>query len=302
MAVLAPALVRCRSELNIAYPGRDRRTDGWIGDTSHQESGRPENGGSDHNPNYREIVDALDIDVDGIPCPKIVALLCAHPSTNYVIWNRRIYSSAYGFASRAYTGSNPHTDHIHLSIKQKVAAENNTTTWRISSTTIIPVTNPGANPTEGSWAQRLADAMPVIQVEKTPIARGSVRKLQVLLNAIGPVSASGAALDVDGQFGPATDAAVRAYQAAQKLTVDGIVGPKTWAQLIGAMPTTQAGATGLDVRRIQALCNVFMTGRIDVDGNFGPITHAAVRGFQSKYGLTVDGVVGPVTWTALLTR
>jgi peptidoglycan hydrolase-like protein with peptidoglycan-binding domain len=39
---------------------------------------------------------------------------------------------------------------------------------------------------------------------------------------------------------------------------------------------------------------------IDVDGYFGPLTLAAVRRFQADHGLTVDGLVGPITWPALL--
>lgn len=62
------------------------------------------------------------------------------------------------------------------------------------------------------------------------IKRGSrsdaVKKLQELLNA------KGYKLSVDGDFGPATEAAVKAYQAANHLTVDGEVGPKTWTALL----------------------------------------------------------------------
>jgi N-acetylmuramoyl-L-alanine amidase len=32
-----------------------------------------------------------------------------------------------------------------------------------------------------------------------------------------------------------------------------------------------------------------------IDGDMGPLTEAAVRGFQSKFGLVVDGIPGPIT-------
>ncbi|MYS23311.1 Lyzozyme M1 (1,4-beta-N-acetylmuramidase), GH25 family, partial [Streptomyces sp. DvalAA-14] len=48
------------------------------------------------------------------------------------------------------------------------------------------------------------------------------------------LDAHGAALTVDGAFGPATDSAVRSYQSAHGLTVDGIVGPATWEALVGS--------------------------------------------------------------------
>jgi peptidoglycan hydrolase-like protein with peptidoglycan-binding domain len=53
-----------------------------------------------------------------------------------------------------------------------------------------------------------------------------VQNTQTALNKVG-----GAKLQEDGQFGDQTDAAVRAYQKAKGLTVDGIVGPKTSASL-----------------------------------------------------------------------
>jgi peptidoglycan hydrolase-like protein with peptidoglycan-binding domain len=55
----------------------------------------------------------------------------------------------------------------------------------------------------------------------------AVRELQTLLGQHGyPVT-------VDGIFGQQTAAAVRAFQKAKGLVVDGIVGPQTWGALLG---------------------------------------------------------------------
>jgi peptidoglycan hydrolase-like protein with peptidoglycan-binding domain len=37
-----------------------------------------------------------------------------------------------------------------------------------------------------------------------------------------------------------------------------------------------------------------------IDGIFGPETDAAVRGFQQALQIAVDGIVGPITWRALV--
>lgn len=121
-------------------------------------------------------------------------------------------------------------------------------------------------------------------------------------------------LAVDGQFGPATLARVKAYQRSHHLVVDGYVGPKTWESLGGfpgsvstppSKPTpppsknscsvtvVRYGAHGSLVKTVQQRLH------ITADGNFGPATRSAVKGFQSKHGLSVDGVVGPATWSAL---
>lgn len=62
------------------------------------------------------------------------------------------------------------------------------------------------------------------------------------------------------------------------------------------------GSTGLDVRTLQAALRALDLYKppAAIDGAFGPKTELAVKAFQLANGLTVDGVVGPVTWTALL--
>jgi peptidoglycan hydrolase-like protein with peptidoglycan-binding domain len=121
-----------------------------------------------------------------------------------------------------------------------------------------------------------------------------VPSLQYLLRARGHSVA------VDGIFGPRTDAAVRAFQQQKGLAVDGIVGPQTWTALIIQV---RQGSQGDAVRAVQEEFQ-FRAGEpgkgLQVDGIFGPRTDAAVRGFQQALQLTVDGIVGPVTWRALI--
>ena len=128
-----------------------------------------------------------------------------------------------------------------------------------------------------------------------------VQTLQHLLRARGQN------LTVDGIFGPRTDAAVRAFQQQKALAVDGIVGPDTWSALI---VTVRQGSQGDAVRGVQEEFQFRnLSGDpgkgLQIDGIFGPKTDAAVRGFQDALhqdipSVTVDGIVGPVTWRALV--
>jgi peptidoglycan hydrolase-like protein with peptidoglycan-binding domain len=123
-----------------------------------------------------------------------------------------------------------------------------------------------------------------------------VKTLQYLLRERGHSVA------VDGIFGPKTDAAVRSFQRSAHLAVDGIVGPHTWSALI---VTVSRGSRGDAVRGVQEefqfrnLSGDPSKG-LQVDGIFGSKTDAAVRDFQRALGITVDGIVGPVTWRALV--
>jgi peptidoglycan hydrolase-like protein with peptidoglycan-binding domain len=58
------------------------------------------------------------------------------------------------------------------------------------------------------------------------------------------------------------------------------------------------GDTGSGVRQIQTALAA-QGYKVTVDGTFGAQTQQAVRAFQQKNGLTVDGIVGPATWAKL---
>lgn len=127
-----------------------------------------------------------------------------------------------------------------------------------------------------------------------PLSRGDggyvVEALQGLLTA------HGVRAHVDGDFGAATERAVRQWQAQQGLTVSGIVDDTTWDTLT---PRLEKGASGDPVTVVQEL----LTARgytVTVDGDFGKQTRDAVMAFQSDRGLSVDGLVASQTWPALL--
>jgi murein L,D-transpeptidase YcbB/YkuD len=128
-----------------------------------------------------------------------------------------------------------------------------------------------------------------------------VRTLQCLLRAHGHV------IEVDGVFGARTVAAVEAFQAAEGVVVDGIVGPSSWEALVVEV---RKGSRGFAVRAVQEEFQFRnLSGDPDmglrVDGLFGPETDRAVRMFQAALaldapGVTVDGVVDVVTWRAMV--
>jgi peptidoglycan hydrolase-like protein with peptidoglycan-binding domain/YHS domain-containing protein len=112
---------------------------------------------------------------------------------------------------------------------------------------------------------------------------------------------------IDGIFGNMTLEAVKGYQKANGLVVDGIAGPKTLGKLMPASTTTTStitrllavGSHGDDVKLVQT--NLNKNGfSLVVDGIFGAKTQAAVKEYQKSNGLAVDGVVGPNTSAKLI--
>jgi hypothetical protein len=122
---LAPSLVKLRDEVNARWPNRDKASDGWIGDPSHSSRA------SDHNPDWNAggVVRALDVDKDGIDVDAVLAEVIGDPRVWYVIWDSHIYSRTYNWTKRAYSGSNPHDKHFHVSLVHSRDSENDTSEW-----------------------------------------------------------------------------------------------------------------------------------------------------------------------------
>ena len=163
----------------------------------------------------------------------------------------------------------------------------------------------------------------------TPLRRGttgpSVVTAQVMLNRI---SQSYPAIPkiptVDGIFGSRTEAAVRKFQEVFDLTVDGIIGPATWYEMVRlyvavtrlaelrsqgqrfyanswAHEPIEQGDRGIKVEHLQYMLSVLSAyipeiPPLTIDGIYGNATRSAVLAAQRRFGLPQTGEVDFATW------
>jgi len=122
---LAPALTVLRAQVDKALPKRSKKSDGTIGDARHQAEH------SDHNPNSHGIVCAWDCTATPkVPMwQKLADEIVKDPRIAYVIFDHHI--TDHGGKRRPYTGEDPHTNHIHVSVKQAAASWNSTKAWSL---------------------------------------------------------------------------------------------------------------------------------------------------------------------------
>lgn len=125
MPTLSKGAAKLREQMNLRFPKRDTRSDGWLGDKAHAARV------SDHNPDKNGIVHAIDIDKDfgnpkDNPAERLANELRIYAKSGrkgsdrlkYVIYNRRIASAREDWRWRPYSGANPHTSHIHVSVTE----------------------------------------------------------------------------------------------------------------------------------------------------------------------------------------
>lgn len=152
-----------------------------------------------------------------------------------------------------------------------------------------------------------------------------VQEIQFYLNRINLFNPAVLTCKVDGIFGEKTEAAVKSFQAAYGLPVNGIVDEATWNKLINVYTGTtdnvdtpiyiqkllsypgvnlRRGLKGPSVKYVQELLNVINDIFVEIptvaeDSSYGPLTEAAVNVFKGIFGLRTNGVVDEQTWNRI---
>lgn len=136
MARLVPAGVVLREQINAKYPKRDKRSDGWVGDRAHSARA------SDHNPDSRGWVHAIDVDEnfgpgvqrDGIAAERFANELLAYARSGKpgadriknVVYENRVASGTYRDKLKFWRwrkGGYGHEHHIHISFTSKAETD-----------------------------------------------------------------------------------------------------------------------------------------------------------------------------------
>lgn len=120
---LAPSLAALWGQVRSTWSNRSTAADGSIGDAAHASRT------SDHNPDPKSgVVRALDVTVNRSQATRVLEAVVGDPRVAYVIHDRRIWTPGKGW--QPYSGSNPHSGHVHISIKHTKQAEDSRDLWK----------------------------------------------------------------------------------------------------------------------------------------------------------------------------
>ena len=278
--VLTKGLNTVRAEFNSVFPGRDKTTDGSVGDLAHQS------GSSGHNPDrtgkaeYKDgdsldEVRAIDVDRDLVPgsatdwMELVVQYLVKKARAGgyipfrYIIYKGRIWARSDGWKTRTYTGANKHDKHAHFSGDYTQTADN----WTGSL---------GLSTVRGGSGGGGAEDMLVRKGDKSE----EVAFWQYVLADTG--NSPG---EIDGDYGPKMEAAVNASRKRFSATAGPTTSITGWHgfRLLAALADKRAGKPG-------AAGAAGARGPAGPAGPQGPAGVAGPQGPAGKDG-TLSGVL-----------
>lgn len=262
---VAGSLERLFEEVNAHAPSRSKAADGGIGDAAHASRA------SDHNPYIKDsrgvgVVRARDFTHDpknGFDSYRFARTLILAPDERirYVISNGEIWNPSVVNKWRPYSGKNPHDHHAHVSVVERPQSlYDDKSDWKWE-----------AKPVD------MAGDRPIKPVPDDPVLRrGSkgeaVRELQNLLG-----------IKVDGDFGPATERAVKAFQTSRGLGSDGIAGFYTWKALRAAKAVAPKQPAVALVSSLQQIREYVFS-----DEGRELTVHSDEPGGASRLGISID--------------
>lgn len=261
--------VALRTELNLRFPGRDKASDGTIGDAAH------DNRVSDHNPDASGSVNALDFDRDVYigdversrkAIYEVIEYLISIPAAQnrlaYIIYEARIWQNPAVFKTGGwlpYNGKNSHKIHGHFSFRRGSFAADGSPWFQPIAGPITPPpvivppapVNPEPKPVRREFPQ-------VALWEDGDFGEVSVKALQLVLPR---TYSDNVPLRIDGDFGIVTKKAVQRWLKTlgyYKGNIDGDFGP-------------------MSVKALQAFLRDRGTDVGPADGDFGTRTSRAFQ-------------------------
>lgn len=250
--VLTVGLQTVRGEFNQVFPGRDKTTDGSVGNTVHQTSVSGHNPDRTGSAEYRDgdaldEVRAIDVDRDLVPgsdtdwMELVVQFLVKKARAGgyipfrYIIYKGRIWMRTDGWQTRAYTGANDHSHHAHLSGDYTQTADNWTGSLGLASV-------------RGGATDML--------VRKGDSGE-EVRFWQYVLGDLGYGPQLG---EVDGEYGPKMEAAVNAHRKALNQNQISYISGYHGFAMLREMMNRRAGKPGRDGK------DGTLTGVLEIQG------------------------------------
>ncbi|HEY7507011.1 MAG TPA: hypothetical protein VH621_05355 [Nitrososphaera sp.] len=210
---VASSLLTLRNQIDKAYPKRSTVSDGTIGDAAHATRK------SDHNPWLKDskeepVVTAMDITHDprmGVDCEVIADAIVRSkdPRVKYIIWNKHIIKPP-RWEWAPYTGANPHTLHMHVSVSTDEKLYDSKVAWKI-----------GDSEPDRSMEKVIGKTVLIRGAANPP---GEVRRAKTALIDT---------LNDERGFGPLMEALTKAFQREAGLMDDGKIGGYTWEKLLG---------------------------------------------------------------------
>ena len=127
-----PAAIAVLRQATAISPSRKKASDGLLPSKAHIH----QNPDSDHNTGYA--VDLTHDPESGVDCSDIFEKLKEDKRVKYLIFNKKIWSKDKArLGNRPYTGSNPHTKHLHISINNGYGDDTSPWFWWMNQPKVV---------------------------------------------------------------------------------------------------------------------------------------------------------------------